>query len=65
MKHWEYCIVDLASTSAKEVPVQRLNVLGAAGWELVTIKAPQLAILKRTTAERAKRSANTRRSSAS
>lgn len=44
--------------------MQRLNVLGAAGWELVTITAPQLAILKRTTAERAKRSTNTRRSPA-
>lgn len=57
MKTWEYMSIQqgfsddddifVASHEGAEIFVENLNVLGAQGWELVTIYGDDRAILKR------------------
>lgn len=47
MTRWEYCEIDLGETSKNLDEVDLLNRAGAQGWELVTIRLPFRAFLKR------------------
>lgn len=44
---WEYCEIDLCDTFRDLDEVDILNRAGADGWELVAIRSPYRAILKR------------------
>jgi hypothetical protein len=47
MTRWEYCELDLAEISKKLREVDLLNRAGAQGWELITIRSPFRALMKR------------------
>ena len=47
MEHFEYNIVDLNSLSRYETPLDLLNKLGAAGWELMSVSQLNIGIFKR------------------
>lgn len=50
MTRWEYCEIDLGETSKGLDELDMLNRAGAEGWELVAIRSPNRAMMKRQVA---------------
>jgi hypothetical protein len=44
---WRYCAIDLNDLPRGSDEIDLLNAAGADGWELVTIKCNNIALLKR------------------